>query len=172
MSARLFGIDDALDSDAWYTPEWVFDGMGVTFDLDVAAPADGVPWLPAERHYSVADDGLNMPWSGWVWCNPPYSDPGPWCRRWAEHEPGGALLIRADLSTGGPFTAFAAATSIYVPRKRMQFVSGSGKPSGSVNFSTVILGRGDLIDDALHRLADTYGGRAAKFAQRCWEVVG
>ena len=36
MSARLFGIEDALDSDAWYTPEWIFDGLGLTFDLDVA----------------------------------------------------------------------------------------------------------------------------------------
>ena len=41
--ARLFGVDDALDSDAWYTPPWVFEGLGVTFDLDVASPADPPP---------------------------------------------------------------------------------------------------------------------------------
>ena len=158
--SRLFGIEDSLDTDAWYTPEWVFDGLGVRFDLDVAAPDGGLGWLPAEAHYSVADDGLSMPWHGWVWCNPPYSAPTAWCRRWAEHEPGGCLLIRADLSTGGPFVAFTAATSLYVPSKRMQFVSGSGKPSGAVNFSTVLLGKGDVIDAAMQRLAAKYGGSA------------
>ena len=157
---RLFSIEDALDSDAWYTPEWVFDGLGVRFDLDVAAPNGGLDWLPAGAHYSVADDGLLMPWSGWVWCNPPYSAPTAWCRRWAEHMPGGCLLIRADLSTGGPFVAFSAATSIYVPPKRMQFVSGSGRPTGAVNFSTVLLGKGDLIDAAMQRLAAKHGGSA------------
>ncbi len=30
--SRLFGIEDALDSDAWYTPPWIFEGLGVVFD--------------------------------------------------------------------------------------------------------------------------------------------
>ena len=159
MSARLFGIDDALDSDAWYTPPWVFEGLGLTFDIDVAAPADMPPWIPARKRYTVADDGLNMPWVGLVWCNPPYSDPAAWCRRWATH-PDGCLLIRADLSTGGPFAAFSAASSVYVPAKRIQFVSGTGASTGSVNFSTVLLGRGSQANEALHRLARTHGGSA------------
>lgn len=102
--SRLFAIDDALDSDAWYTPPWVFDGLGVEFDLDVAAPAEPLEWVPARQRYTVADDGLLQPWFGLVWCNPPYSAPTAWCRRWAQH-PDGFLLIRADLSTGGPFVA-------------------------------------------------------------------
>ena len=110
--ARLFDVEDALDSDAWYTPAWVFEGMGVTFDLDVASPEGGLEWLPARRFYTVADDGLAMPWDGWVWCNPPYSSPAPWCRKWAAHEPGGCLLIRSDLSTEAGSRAFTADTSM------------------------------------------------------------
>lgn len=159
MSARLFPIADALDSDAWYTPPWVFDGLGVEFDLDVAHPSDPLPWLPARCVYTDADDGLLMPWFGLVWCNPPYSAPTAWCKRWADHDDG-FLLIRADLSTGGPFLAFSAATSIYVPRKRIQFVNGHGGKTGAVNFSSVLLGRGDTADQALFRLADTAGGSA------------
>lgn len=157
MSARLFGIDDALDTDAWYTPPWIFDGLGVTFDLDVAAPAEPLEWIPARERYTVADDGLLLPWRGLVWCNPPYSDPAPWCRKWAEH-PDGILLIRADLSTSGPFTATTAASSLYVPAKRIQFVNGHGTRTGSVNFSSVLLGRGSTADAALSRLAATHGG--------------
>ena len=167
--ARLFAIEDALDSDAWYTPAWVFDGMGVTFDVDVASPDGGLPWLPARRFYTVADDGLSMPWDGWVWCNPPYSDPGPWCRKWAAHEPGGCLLIRSDLSTEAGSTAFSAATSIYAHPKRINFVNGAGRSvfrQGLVSFSTVILGRGAEMDAALGRLAHTFGG-SARALRKC-----
>lgn len=159
MSGRLFGIDDALDSDAWYTPPWIFDGLGVTFDLDVASPADPPPWIPARNRYTVADDGLTLPWFGLVWCNPPYSAPTAWCRRWAQH-PDGFLLIRADLSTGGPFTATSAASSMFVAPKRIQFVNGHGTGTGAVNFSSVLLGRGPLADAAMARLAARSGGAA------------
>jgi hypothetical protein len=162
--SRLFAIDDALDSDAWYTPAWVFDGLGLTFDLDVAAPAESLPWLPAKRRYTVADDGLLQPWFGTVWCNPPYSAPTAWCRRWAQHE-AGCLLIRADVSTSGPFAALSAATSLYVPAKRLQFVNGHGGETGAVNFSTVLLGRGDHVDDGLARLARTHGGTARRLGK-------
>lgn len=160
MGARLFGIEDALHSDAWYTPEWIFEGLGIVFDLDVAAPAEALPWIPARQRYTVADDGLALPWDGLVWCNPPYSDPAPWCRKWADHTPGGCLLIRADLSTSGPARAFEAATSIYVAPKRIQFVNGHGAGTGAVNFSSVLLGRGDVADAGLLHLADRFGGSA------------
>ena len=156
--SRLFGIEDALDSDAWYTPAWVFEGMGIEFDLDVASPAEPPPWIPAKRAFTVADDGLTMPWVGVVWCNPPYSNPAPWCRKWAEHEPGGCILLRADLSTSGIHAALSTSSTIYAPAKRLQFVNGSGGPTGSVAFSTVILGRGAVADAGLHRLAATTNG--------------
>ena len=155
--SRLFAIDNVIDSDDWYTPRWVFDGLGVTFDLDVAAPDHGAAFVPATRWLTVADDGLLAEWRGVVWCNPPYSNPAPWCHKWAAH-PSGCILIRADLSTGGPFVAWQSAQAAWVPPKRLQFVSGIGKPSGAVNFSTIMLGRGQVCVDAMHRLAHRYGG--------------
>lgn len=140
----------------WYTPAWVFEGLGLTFDLDVAAPADGVPWVPAQRHFTEADDGLAQPWNGVVWCNPPYSAPTPWCHRFAEH-PDMALLIRADLSTTGPLTAFAAADAVWAPSGRLQFVDGEGQRGGAVTFSTVMLGRGRPVIEAMQRLAAVSG---------------
>ena len=157
VPARLFGIDGRTTTDDWYTPAWVFEGMGVTFDLDVAAPDGGVPWIPTKHCYTIADDGLLQPWFGLVWCNPPYSAPAPWCRKWATHSDG-LLLIRADLSTSGPATAFAAATSIHAPGKRLQFVNGQGGKTGVVSFSTVILGRGKMADRALVNLERARGG--------------
>lgn len=143
--------------DAWYTPKWVFDGLAVTFDLDVASPPGGVPWVPARQHFTEDDDGLAHPWHGVVWCNPPYSAPTDWCRRFAEH-PDMALLIRADLSTGGPLTALRAADALWAPHGRLEFVDGVGRRGGLVTFSTVMLGRGRVVVDAMHRLADERGG--------------
>lgn len=158
--SRLFALNDTITSDDWYTPAWIFDGMALTFDLDVCAPVDGPLHVPARRWYSESDDGLLQPWEGLVWCNPPYSDPAPWCRKWAVHDGGGCLLVRADLSSGGPFVAWSNATSVFVPERRLQFVNGAGGASGAVNFSSVLLGRGAQADAGLHRLAATFGGTA------------
>lgn len=71
-------------SDDCYTPRWVFDAMGLEFDLDVAAPPGG-PWhVPAARYYTAEDDGLTSPWDGLVWCNPPYSHFLPWAEKFAQ----------------------------------------------------------------------------------------
>lgn len=157
--SRLFGIEDALDTDAWYTPPSIFEGLGLEFDLDVAHPSETLPWIPARVRYTVADDGLTMPWFGLVWANPPYSAPTAWCKRWSEH-PDGCILLRADLSTSGPFAAFSAASSMWVPSKRLQFVNGRGGATGAVNFSTVLLGRGAMADAGIERLAKAQGGAA------------
>lgn len=160
--SRLFAVPNVLDSDDWYTPAWIFDGLGIEFDMDVAAPDGGAPNVPARRHLTVADDGLLAPWEGTVWCNPPYSHPAPWCRKWASHFPAGCILIRSDLSTSGPLAAFAAAWCIYVPPKRLQFIAASGRPSGAVNFSTVLLGKGFEIEDAMYNLSQSHGGTYRK----------
>ena len=93
MQDSLFNyVNEDVTTNDHYTPKWVFDLLGVTFDIDVAAPPGGVPWIPALKSYSQADDGLTQPWHGLVWCNPPYSDILPWVRRLNKHGNGVALL--------------------------------------------------------------------------------
>ena len=48
------------------------------FDLDAAAsPANA----KCERFYTLEDNALEQPWSGRVWCNPPYSDLRAWTKK-------------------------------------------------------------------------------------------
>ena len=89
---------EQLTSDDYYTPAWLFEDMGVEFDLDVASPPGGVPWIPAKRFLTMAEDGLSTPWEGRVWMNPPYSAATPWVTRFLDHGNGIALLP----VTGGP----------------------------------------------------------------------
>jgi hypothetical protein len=81
-----------MTSDDYYTPSWIFETLGLTFDIDVAAPPGGIPWIPARRYFTIADDGLSQPWQGLIWMNPPYSSATEWVRRFIEHGNGIALL--------------------------------------------------------------------------------
>ena len=144
-------------SDDWYTPPWIFDGLGLTFDLDVASPPGGVPWIPAARFFDIDDNGLAQEWSGLVWCNPPYSAPAQWCDKWALH-PDGLILIRADLSLRGPLAAFAAADAVHFTAGRLQFIDYEGNTRGAVAFSTVLLARGERAVVSLERLEEKSGG--------------
>jgi len=88
----LFAFEQSeKTSDDYLTPLWVFDTLGLEFDLDVASP----PWpthVPAARTFTKADDGLTQPWEGRVWMNPPFSAVTPWVARFMLHGDGIALL--------------------------------------------------------------------------------
>jgi hypothetical protein len=85
----LFGIQQqSFTTDDHYTPKWIFDALGVVFDIDVASPPEGVPWIPTSRYFTQLDDGLLQPWHGRIWCNPPFSKPGPWADRMIDHDDG------------------------------------------------------------------------------------
>ena len=85
--------DMPVVGDERYTPAWIFEGMGLRFDLDVAAPVDDTKrTVPADRFLTIHDDGLTAPWDGLVWMNPPYSAASAWARRWSAHPDGVCLL--------------------------------------------------------------------------------
>ena len=68
-------------SDEWYTPQYIFDAMGVPFDFD-PCPAFGF-------------GGLEIEWRGFVWMNPPFGGRNgivPWLRKFFEHGNGVALV--------------------------------------------------------------------------------
>jgi len=91
--SRLFSPEwEPEDNDNCYTPPFIFDRLGLTFDLDPAAPPGGVPWVPARCYYTEFDNGLLQPWFGVVWLNPPYSKPAPWVDKLSAHGNGIALL--------------------------------------------------------------------------------
>ena len=56
----------AKTSDDYYTPKWVFDALGLQFDIDVASPVGGISWIPAKRYFTQYDDGLLQDWGGGV----------------------------------------------------------------------------------------------------------
>ncbi len=89
----LFEIQqEQKTSDDHYTPKWLFDKMDVEFDMDVASPPEGIPYIKAKKYLSQKENGLVTDWSGFVWCNPPYSNVEPWVKKMKEHRNGIMLL--------------------------------------------------------------------------------
>lgn len=77
--------------DEWLTPPEILRALG-PFDLDPCAPV-ARPWPTAAQHYTVHDNGLAKPWTGRVWCNPPFGrEAARWLERLRDHGNGIALV--------------------------------------------------------------------------------
>ncbi len=81
-----------MGKDEWLTPPWIINALG-RFDLDPCSPVRR-PWATADTHYTVVDNGLDMEWSGRVWCNPPYGlEAAQWLAKLSVHNNGVALIF-------------------------------------------------------------------------------
>jgi hypothetical protein len=116
------------ESDEQYTPKWIFDALDVQFDLDVCAPQGGVDYIPANKHYSLADDSLSQNWEGFVWMNPPFSEGKIWHNKFLLHGNG---ICLAPMSKSQWFYDVwnNSDISIAMPTPVFKFQKPNGKPN-------------------------------------------
>lgn len=132
-----------------YTPAWIFEGLGLRFDLDVCAPEGGTGIVPADKHYSIKDDGLISPWFGRVWMNPPYSAPTPWIEKFIDHGNGLALVA---MSRSKAFkTLWDKADGIVPFTTDLSFITPDGSKKG-IFMPVALCGIGAENVAAMHRL--------------------
>jgi len=136
-------------SDEWYTPQILFNQLGLEFDLDVASPTDNKGHVPADRKYTIIDDGLAQPWLGRVWMNPPYSKPSPWVDKWLDHGNGLALLPMAKSNWFNRIME-SDAKFILLP-SNFKFKSEENKPL-SLMMGSTLWAIGDSNIEAISRL--------------------
>jgi hypothetical protein len=126
----------------WYTPPWLFEALGIEFDLDPAAPPGGVPWVPAANHYSEIEDGLAQPWFGRVWLNPPYGrQTAVWLERLVAHGDGLALVF-ARSDTRWWQGVVPAATAVCLVAGRLRFVDVDGRSAGTAGAPSALIAFG------------------------------
>jgi hypothetical protein len=139
-------------NDDWYTPKWIFDTLGLTFNIDVASPPEGVPWIPAQSRFTMADDGLTQPWQGLVWMNPPFSKITPWAHKFINHN-NGIALTPFGRSKWLDHMWNSKATMIQLPSD-----TKFAKPDGnfySMAFGAVLWAMGNEAQTALKNLGKT-----------------
>lgn len=138
----------------WYTPQWVFDGLGIQFDLDPCQPAEQIPWVPAAITYNYPQmDGLELPWFGSVWLNPPYGNQtGAWLEKMHHHRNSVCLVFsRTDCAWFHDFIVHADAR-LFI-RRRIAFVDGLGvAKGGGAGAGSLMAAWGDKCVEALRRM--------------------
>ena len=148
--------EQSATTDETYTPPWLFEALGIHFDLDVASPVEPLPWpIPATNRYTIEDDALTQPWHGKVWMNPPYSKPTPWVERFINHNNGIALL---PFTRGKWFTNLwnsdAAITLPTYGEQHFRFVTRDGKNKG-IFMPVALIALGDECKQAITNIGRT-----------------
>ena len=139
-------------SDEWYTPPEIFAALGERFDLDPCSPGAG-HWVPADRVYTIADDGLARPWSGFVFMNPPYGGRNghvPWLQKFLSHG-SGIAVVRAYTSSAWFHEYATKAHVMLFPRGKTKFIRPDGSIGKAPGHGVVLLGMGDKATAALER---------------------
>ena len=107
----------------WLTPKPIVDSLG-TFDLD---PAGAPGWELAKRTFLLenGEDGLELPWEGRVWLNPPYGkEAWPFLRKLADHAHGTALIFARTETEIFFETVWGSATAVLFLKGRLTFLDG------------------------------------------------
>ncbi len=139
------------ESDEWYTPRYVFDGLSEYFDLDVAAPPEGPRYVPCGAWLS--SHGLEREWSGFVWMNPPFGHQAHkrrWLGKFFEH--GNGIALMPDRTSAAWFREYAprADAMLWISPK-IKFERPDGSIGESPGTGTVLLAAGERARDALLR---------------------
>jgi hypothetical protein len=167
VNAVLFesaGISN--ENDEWYTPSWLFKALKVEFDLDPCSPGSPPSSVPAKRHLTKADNGLQAEWSGSVWLNPPFSSKRAWYERLMAHGNGIALMpARTETHDFQDYMNAAQALvflkgRIYFERGSRPGANGNGGVTSTPPFGIVLCAYGQEMAEAL--LASELQGVRAK----------
>ena len=141
------------ESDEWYTPRYIFDALGLRFDMDVAAPVGGPRHVPCLAHIDARADGLSAPWNGLVWMNPPFGHQRTkreWLARFFGHGNGVALVPdRTSAPWWQEFAPLADAVCFVSPK--IKFERPDGSTGESPGTGTCLFSAGRVATDALIR---------------------
>lgn len=136
-------------TDEWGTPQEFFDLLDAEFgfEWDVCATAENAK---CENYWAKEHDGLQQPWRGTCWMNPPYGRViGNWVRKAYESSRKGATvvcLIPARTDTAYWHDYVMKADEIRLLRGRLQFVSEASQGHNAPFPSAVVIFRPEVTE--------------------------
>ena len=127
LAARAYSSDD----DEWYTPEpYIVAAREVMGEIDLDPCSSDIAnrVVKAPRFFTKEDDGLDQPWRGRLWMNPPYKREicGAFCDKMSEEVAQGnvseAIVLVNNITETVFFQRMAeVAAGMCFPRGRIEF---------------------------------------------------
>lgn len=129
------------NTDQWGTPDDLFARLDDEFNFTLDACASS--WNhKVDNYYTIEDDGLSQPWTGVVWCNPPYGRAiRDWIQKGYESSIAGAtvvMLIPARTDTSY-WHDYVMRGDIRFLRGRIKFVQPDGTATNSAPFPSAVV---------------------------------
>jgi hypothetical protein len=129
-------------SSDWYTPAFIFDALGCTFDLDVAGARIAASSVPARE--IITEGSLEREWHGFIWANPPFGGRNglaPWLDKFFAH--GNGIALTPD-RTSAPWWQAAArrADAILFIDGKVRFLRPDGSEGVSPSNGTTLFAAG------------------------------
>ena len=144
--SRKTARDDLRNS--WFTPADIIEaarGAMGGIDLDPASCAEANEVVQATAFYTLKDNGLTKPWTGKIWCNPPYQGyTRLFVEKLAEEVAAGRvtqaclLVSLAHLSTHWFHEAATFPYLLCTPKGRLKFRQPGGTPSTGPSGSVIL----------------------------------
>lgn len=143
-------------SDEWFTPRYVFEALGITFDMDVAHPRDHThTHVPAKRF--LYEDALDAEWRGTIWMNPPFGNGDRakllWMNRFFDH--GDGIALTPDRTSAPWFQACMKRTHLLMfVSPKVKFIRPDGSLGEQPGNGTALWAVGPAAIAALRRAAE------------------
>jgi len=131
---RAAHVGQASGWPEWFTPAEYLDAarnvLG-TIDLDPASCAKAQETVQASTYLTAEQDGLERPWQGRVWLNPPYGQVDRFAAKLCEAHRSGAVPEALLLTNNATETAWfqqtaRMASALCLPAGRIQFADQTG----------------------------------------------
>jgi hypothetical protein len=148
-------------SDDWHTPPEPFerfkgpDGRPLRF-LDPCAPVDRTHYyVPADKIFTKADNGLAQSWDGWiVSMNPPFGGREghlPWLKKFFKHANGIAICRAYTSSRWWHQYIIPNAETLLFPRGKTKFIRPNGEVGTAPGHGIAFVGMGEVANTALQQ---------------------
>ena len=121
-------------TEEWLTPPEIIRAVG-PIDTDPCVLCNMIhgyldaPWTIGARRFCKCDNGLEKPWEGFVWMNPPYGQKiGRWMAKMSSHHRGLALVFARTETGWFQDCVFRTATGLFFVAGRIRFYKPDGTP--------------------------------------------
>lgn len=155
---KVFEYNADTGNMVYLTPRWITDVLG-PFDLDPCA-SEPRPWDIAKVNMVGKHNGglcgLEAPWKGFVWLNPPYGKAvgeNKFMEKLASHGNGVALVNVKTQTQLWQTVIFPSYTAILFLSRRVSFLTTDGAPTNGTFGNQCLIAFGEKAAKRLQRLS-------------------